>query len=368
MNEPPKSNRREFLRGRAAVRALQGAVERRLADDEEPPGMRSHTTAVPPTYLVQITLQAMAAEFEVYLNVRQHPQAEDAALAALELVEQLEDQLTVYRPHSEVMTINREAAAGPVRVEPRLFALLEQALALHRETGGAFDITSGPLSRALGFYRRAGQFAGEAEVQAALTSVGSQWIELDANQRTIRFRKTGLEINLNAIGKGYALDRCAAHLQTAGIEDFLLHGGQSSVLARGSRAGVATHRRGWTVALRHPLKNDVRLAEIRLHDRALGTSGSANQFFYHQGRRFGHVLDPRTGWPVEGVLSTTVLAPTAALADALSTAFFVMGWEASAEYCRQRPELAAIFVCPGARAGSLVIEAIGLTDQDWQRY
>ena len=111
---------------------------------------------------------------------------------------------------------------------------------------------------------------------------------------------------------------------------------------------------------------DRRLAEIRLCDRALATSGSGVQFFRHRGRRLGHILDPRTGQPAEGVLSTTVLAPTAAMADALATALYVMGAEGTRQYCRSRPEIAAVIVCPARRAGGIEVQSIGLGEDDWK--
>jgi FAD:protein FMN transferase len=366
MSPPRESTRRQFLQGRAAVNALQTLVD---AGDPLGPapssGIAESSTA--PTYLMQISRRAMATDFEIYLNASQHGRETEAALRALDLVEELEGQMTVYRPHSEVMDVNRRAADGPVAVEGRLFQILQLALQLSRETGGAFDLTAGPLSRTWGFYRREGQLPDPEALQQAMGRVGYRWLELDDQRHTIRFLQRGVEINLNAVGKGYAVDRCGELLRAAGVEDFLIHGGQSSVLAGGSRAGQEPNSRGWSVALRHPLKPTQRLAEIWLRDRALGTSGSGVQFFHHQGRRYGHVLDPRTGWPAEGVLSATVLAPTAAWADAASTACFVLGPAGTEEYCRNHPEVAAILVCPGQRSGSLDIQAFGLQADDWQR-
>jgi thiamine biosynthesis lipoprotein len=316
---------------------------------------------------MQISRRAMATDFEIYLNAGKHGRATEAALRALDLVEVLEAQMTVYQPHSEVMDINRRGADGPVAVEGRLFEILHLAVQLSRETNGAFDVTAGPLSKTWGFYRREGRLPDPEALQQALARVGYRWLELDEGRHTLHFLQRGVEINLNSLGKGYALDRCAELLRKAGVEDFLVHGGQSSVLAGGSRSADEAQPRGWSVALRHPLKSTQRLAEIWLRDRALGTSGSGVQFFHHQGRRYGHVLDPRTGWPAEGVLSATVLAPNAALADGLATACFVMGPEETRQYCLRHPDVAAILVCPGSRSGSLDIQTYGLTDDDWQR-
>jgi len=358
-----RTSRRDFLKGRAAARAMQDLADQSGSQLEPPDSAGSEGHA--PSYLVQISRRAMAVEFQVYLNAGQHPDAPEVALAMLDLVETLENQMTVFRGDSELSDINRRAADEPVTVEPRLFALFEQALNLSAETQGAFETTTGPLSQVWGFHRRQGRFPDENDVRQALDTVGSQWVELDAENRTIRFRKPGVEINLNAIGKGYALDRCTEMLRDAGIDDFLIHGGQSSILAAGSRSRGDGATKGWSVALRHPLRPDKRMAEIWLRDRALGTSGSGVQFFHYKGRRYGHVLDPRTGWPAEGVLSATVIAPTAAQADALATAFYVMGLEKAEQYCTDHEEVSAILACPGERSGSVAIHPIGLEDEEW---
>jgi thiamine biosynthesis lipoprotein len=360
-----ESSRRDFLTGRAALKALRDRAERGAPQPPPSPLALSREASVP-AYVLQVSRPAMAVEFELFFNAGQHPGASEAALQALDLVEALEDQLSIFREHSEVSRINCQAAIAPVVIEPRLFRLLEQAVALHQQTAGAFDITSGPLSRTWGFVRRQGRFPRQEEIDETLQHVGSQWLELDPVRSTVRFLKPGIEINFHAIGKGYVLDRCASVLRQAGVENFVLHGGQSSILASGSRAGTTAERAGWSVGLRHPLRLDQRLGEIPLRNRALGTSGSGVQFFHHQGRRYGHVLDPRTGWPAEGVLSATVLAPTAAEADALSTAFYVLGWEPTQAFCQNRPELAVILVCPGERTGSLTLRTLGLDDNTWR--
>lgn len=350
--------------------------------------------------LVHVGREAMACEFEVVLNAGQHPQGTDVAVEALDLVDRLEAQLTVYRDTSEVSRLNQRAAAEAVAVEDRLFDLLRQAKSLSEETGGAFDITSGPLTKVWGFYRRQGKMPTPTDVEAALAKVGSQWLKLDDAERTLRFGQPGMEINLGAIGKGYAIDRAAGLLLTAGVSDFMIHGGNSSVLASGSRqldvtatkssAGAASNENepiaepaeaqpvteplseaktetGWTVALRHPLRPDQRLAEFRLIDQALGTSGSGTQYFHHQGKRYGHILDPRTGWPADKVLSSTVIAPTAAEADALSTALYVLGLEPAREFCAKHPEISALLTTHSTRAGAIELHPLNLPDDAWRQ-
>lgn len=361
-----KTTRRQFLKGEAAIEAVG-----ELADDIAPLEAGPPSAAARPpagAYLIEVSREAMACKFAVYLNAGQHEHAAEAAVAALDRVDALEDQLTVYREHSEVSRLNQTAAAAPVDVEAGLFGLLLRALEIHRETDGAFDITSGPLSKVWGFYRRAGSVPDDASLAEALSRVGGQSIELDAQRQTVHFTRPGGEINLGGIGKGYALDVVARQLADAGVGDFLIHGGHSSVLARGSRIGpLAPESGGWIVGVKHPLRPEQRLAEVSLRNRALGTSGSAAQSFFHQGRRYGHILDPRTGRPADKLLSATVIAPSAADADALATAFYVLGVEPALTWCERHAEVSTILIAEGSRRGGVEIHHANLRDEDWRR-
>jgi FAD:protein FMN transferase len=329
--------------------------------------------------LIHVSRRAMACEFEVCFPAAAHQQGTDAALEALDRVDALEAQISCFRPDSELSRVNLLAAEGPVEVGPELFDLLALAMRLYEETGGAYDITSAPLWEVWGFARRAGSIPSDADLAKARSSVGGYLVELDPSARTVRFRKPGVKINLASIGKGLALDLCAGSLRASGMGNFLLHGGQSSVLAAGSPRSVGPQvgpacRAGsedpsqqppWEIGVRHPFQPDQRLAVVRLRDRTLGTSGSQFQSFYHQGRRYGHILDPRSGRPAEGVLSTTVVAPEAALADALSTAFYVMGVERSQAYCRTRPGIGAVLLSSAPRGGGVQLHTMGLGEEEF---
>ncbi|MGA2034657.1 MAG: FAD:protein FMN transferase [Thermoguttaceae bacterium] len=324
------------------------------------------------SYVIRVGRRAMACQFEICLNAGQYPQATQAALDALDLLEPLETQMSVFQPESEISRINLLAGQRPVEVEPQLFALLELALRLHRQTQGAYDITSGPLWEAWGFARRAGAIPSAQRLAEARQRVGGQCVELNAEARTIRFLRPGLQLNLGSIGKGYAVDRLAQTLQTAGIHDFLIHGGQSSMLAAGTRGSLPTPATSnsphWSVGIRNPAAvpgGEQRIAEIHLRDRALGTSGAQFQSFRYRGRRYGHILDPRSGEPAAGVFSATVLAPTAALADALSTAFYVMGPQAALAYCREHAEIAVIMLCPRGHETGWQVHSAGLAADQW---
>jgi FAD:protein FMN transferase len=252
-----------------------------------------------------------------------------AARAALDAVDRIEDRLTVFRETSEVARVNREAAAGEVEASPMLFDLLLRCRALHAETEGAFDPTSAPLSRCWGFLARQGRLPSAEDIEAARRRVGMDAIALDPAARTVRFTRPGMELNFGAIGKGHALDLVADLLRQRGVPRALVAAAGSSAVALGGGDGFPVEVRSRRV--------DGVLARLRLRDAALGTSGAGEQYFEVDGRRYGHVLDPRTGWPAEGVLSATVAGADAASADALSTAFLVGGHALAERYCATHP-------------------------------
>jgi thiamine biosynthesis lipoprotein len=304
----------------------------------------------------------MACDFEVRLNPKRFPQGMESALDALDIVTDLGRRWSFFLEDSEVARINALAGSEPVFIADDLFEVLELARRISAETQGAFDITSAPLLEVWGFSRREGRMPHESALAAALERVGMDLIELDHQRRTIRFLKPGVRINLGSIGKGWAVDRAGDRLVADGVGTFLIHGGNSSVLARSLPPDAQkerTPRSDWEIGLGHPLRRGERLLSLKLENTALGTSGSAHQFFMHQGRRLGHVIDPRTGRPTDRVLSVTVFAPTAVEADALATAFFVLGPEKGEEYCLAHTDIGMIFVPAPSKAGPLEVLKVG---------
>ncbi len=395
------TSRRKFLTGKF----LTGQLPWPAGEPAPFPGSGSGPAAeVPglPTNTIRLSQTAMAADFEVIFNPGPAARLQ-AASDALAEVARLEQLLSIYRPSSTLSQLNAQAAAASpagIPTDPELFALIADALALSRDTEGAFDPTA---TRLVALWRQAlrnSQPPTEAEVATARAATGFQQVRLDPHQQKVAFTHPQTQLNFNAFGKGYALDRAGQILDEwwaargAGASDtieaphapqpaqpaaddtsraaqasephtpsenaWLLHGGYSSLLARGSLAGVD----GWPVGIRHPQFPQQTLATLWLKNRGLSTSGSGVQFFRHRGRKYGHLIDPRTGWPAEGMLSATVLAPTAAWAEALSTAFFVLGVERAQQYCHNHPEISSLLIPtpePGQRA---VWVACGLTESD----
>lgn len=299
---------------------------------------------------------ALATEVEVVLEAGGDRQAlARIAEATFEEVRRLEQQLSAHVATSDVCWINRNAAEGPVRVEAGLFGLLQRAAALHADTEGAFDVTVGPLVKCWGFFRREGMVPSAEVLAEAHSRVGMLHVELDPTERTVRFRSPGVELNLGAIGKGYIVDQVLAALRGWGVRCALVHTGTSTVGALGEAPGGG----GWQVGLRHPTAAGSRLGVVRLCDESLSSSALAEQCFVADGVTYGHLLDPRTGWPVpaEAMAGVWVRSPSAAETDALSTALFVMGPAAAEAYC-VRQQVRAAIVSHGD-AGSLRVRDIG---------
>ncbi|PYV13324.1 MAG: FAD:protein FMN transferase [Acidobacteria bacterium] len=292
-----------------------------------------------PAYYLKIGRTAMACRFEVFLRPEDR-EFVPAAHRALAEVDRLEAQMSVYRDSSEVALLNRTAFVAPVEVEERLYGLLRLARQIGGETGGAFDITAGPLIRAWGFFERRGRVPEPEALERARALTGWDKLGFDDCKRAVRFSREGMEVNLASIGKGYALDRAAALLVRQGLRNFLMHAGHSSIVAAGaSHAGP-----GWEVSIRDPRDHQRSLGSVRLIDRAMSTSGVSEQSFAAGGRRYGHILDPRTGAPAPNAGLVSVVAPEAARAEALSTSFFVMAPEEVRRYCEAHPEVASIVV------------------------
>jgi len=348
------SHRRDFLTGKA----LHQQVRRQ--GDAIADSLIGHTQASPPDGgdTLRLTTRAMACDFSVIMNGGEHDNVWPAS-AALDLFHSLEQQLSVYRDDSEVSRLNASAADNARHVEARLFQLLVDSQQLALETEGAFDLTTNPLIELWRTCRSEARAPSDEEVTERLQCVGMHHVALDENHQTVHFTHPGVSINLGAIGKGYALDQAAELLAHEGLAVTLLHGGHSSLLARGdhNRSG------GWPVGIGNPLFTNQRLGTIVLKDQAMGTSGSNIQYFRAGGQRYGHILDPRTGWPVENTLSVTVVAPTATLADALSTAFYVMGPAAAEVYCQHHPEVGAIFIPSPRRDRRVLPQIFGIDPQ-----
>jgi FAD:protein FMN transferase len=245
--------------------------------------------------------------------------------AAFDEVDRIDRLLSHYKPESPLSRLNREASSGPVRVEPELFDFIAESLRYSRESDGAFDITVGPLMKTWGFFRGGGRLPPAAEIDEVRGRIGYTHVVLDARERTIRFDRPGVELDLGGIAKGYAVDRAVAVLRRSGVRAALVSAGGSTIYGLGAPPG----REAWEVSLQDPYDSERTALTVRLRDRALSVAGRAEKSFERGGIVYSHIMDPRTARPVQGVLSVAVLTATGTAGDALDDAFFVEGVERS---------------------------------------
>ena len=247
----------------------------------------------------------------------------DAALLAAEVeLRRVEDLCTSWRD-SPLTRMNARAGQGPAPLDLELATLIGRGLAVGELSGGAFDVTFAGVGRLWDFKADPPVLPAEDEITAALAVVDYRAVDLDLDAGTLAL-PAGAAIGLGGIAKGYGVDRAMAVLLEQGVEHGLVNaGGDLKVL--GTKAGEP-----WRVAIRHPRDRESVLAMVPLSNTCIVTSGDYERFFEHEGRRYHHILDPRTGYPSTGAMSATVLAPDAAFADALATALAVLGPEALA--------------------------------------
>ncbi len=272
---------------------------------------------------VAVALNAMATRFEIALHGENSASLRAAGEEALEEIERLEAQLSLFKPSSEISQLNARAAREPVRVTPTLFALLEHAKKLSEETDGAFDITVAPLMWCWGLMQREGKIPSPEELADSRSKVGMHLVHLNRADLTVRFAREGVMLDLGAIGKGYAIERAAELLREAGVTGALLHGGTSTVHA----IGHPPDSDAWKIAIEQPLQKEekILLATVQLKDESLSVSAVYGKSFEADGKIYGHVIDPRTGQPVSGALLAAVISPAATETDALSTALLTLG-------------------------------------------
>lgn len=302
--------------------------------------------------VVAVARYAMNTRFEVVLHGANPVALRAAADAALDEIERLEAQLSLFRPTSEIARINRRAALEPVRVSPPVFRLLRQAQTLSVETQGAFDPTVAPVLHAWGFLGGCGSSAREDELAAARELVGMHGVDLDEATFSVRFPRAGMMLDLGAIGKGYAIDCAAEVLREAGVTSAFIHGGTSSCYGLGAPEDAVA----WRVAINRPhadkpaadytpplpshlpavlpppsAAGPVTLSQataiLALRDDSLGVSETGSKMIRAGNRAYGHVMDPRSGEPVHRAVLAAVALPSATETDALSTALITLGSE-----------------------------------------
>lgn len=273
----------------------------------------------------------------------------DIAYRSLLVLHHVDSLMSNWTKTSDVARINRDAGEATVTVHPEVAEVLDVATQVMRDTGGAMDITVEPLVRLWGFLGGPKRVPSPEEIAHARKAVGPDKLEFDAVNKTVRFTTPQTRIDLGGIAKGYAVDRVAQGLARAGVHDALVDL-SGNMFAIGHAAG----KPDWVVGVRDPSAKNAHLGTIRLNGDAVSTSGNYEQFMDANGKRYGHIIDPRTGWPADGLASVTVVSKSATTCDAWDTGLFVLGGEKARALAKSHDEFAVVIVEPG-RDGSFVI-------------
>ncbi len=313
----------------------------------------------PGTRGVVFPARTMGTYANVLLVTADSVAAAPVAAVAVRALARVDSLMSNWIQTSEVARINRDAAARTLTVNPEVARVIGASLRLWKESGGAFDITVEPLVRLWGFIGGPPRVPADSEVAAAFQLVGAQRVEFDAAKRTIHFTREGVRIDLGGIAKGYAVDVAAESLAAHGVRNALVDL-TGNMVALGHPAGAPA----WRIGVRDPRDRIRFFAKLPLEaGEAISTSGQYEQFVESKGKTYGHILDPRTGRPAEGLLSVTLIGHTALECDSWDTPLFVLGPRDSKRLAAERKEIHAILVQPGAHGVDTVWVEESLRDR-----
>ncbi len=285
-------------------------------------------------------LKLMGNRFEFTVIAEHEQEGNEAIDAAIKEVQRIEQLLTTYSELSQTSLINRHAGLKPVKVDEEVINLIERSIRISEITDGAFDITYGSIDKRLWNFDQG--MTSLPDEETALKSVGLidyRNVIIDKKQSTVLLKNKGMRIGFGGIGKGYAADRAKLVLQQLGIKSGIVNAA-GDLITWGTQIGG----HAWTVGIADPEQTDRPFSALKISDMAIATSGSYEKYVTINGKRYSHTIDPKTGLPVSGVKSVSIICPSAELADALATPVVVMGVKVGLELINQIKQVACIVI------------------------
>lgn len=281
----------------------------------------------------------MGSRFEITVVADNSNEADVYIQSAVEEIERIERLISSWDSSSQTSEINRNAGVTPVKVADELFTLIERSIRLSELTDGAFDITYASMDKLWKFDGSMTSMPTKDEISASVAKIGYRNILLDKQKKTVFLKQKGMKIGFGGIGKGYAADQAKALLISEGVS-----GGIINASGDMNTWGKQPNGSDWKVAITNPLNKNKAFALLPLNNAAVVTSGNYEKYVEFNGIRYTHIIDPRTGYPCTGVISVTVFAPKAELADALATSVFVMGKDTGLDRINQLPNIECIII------------------------
>ncbi|WP_117882008.1 FAD:protein FMN transferase [Aureibaculum luteum] len=285
------------------------------------------------------TLKLMGSRFDISVIANDSLEGNSYITTAIKEIKRIEQLISSWDANSQTSEINRNAGINPVKVDKELFDLIERALAISKLTDGAFDISYASMDHIWKFDGLMTKMPSEESIKASVAKVGYQNIVLDKNKQTVYLKLKGMKIGFGAIGKGYAADKAKQLLINKGVKGGIINAsGDMNTWGRQPNGDY------WKVAITNPLNKKNAFGLLPIKNGAVVTSGNYEKFVAINGKRYSHIIDPRTGYPSSGIISVTVFAPKAELADALATSVFVMGIEVGLNRINQLPNVECIII------------------------
>ena len=280
----------------------------------------------------------MGSDFEITVVAKTQLEADKQIAIAIGEISRIEALISSWKTTSETSNINKNAGASPVKVSEELFSLIQRALQISNLTDGAFDISYASMDKLWKYDGSMTQMPSKEAIKKSVAKVGYQDIIVDPKNSTVFLKNKGMKIGFGAIGKGYAADKAKKLLISNGVSGGIINA-SGDINSWGSKPSGSS----WQVAITNPLNKNKAFAMLPIKD-AVVTSGNYEKYVTFNSRRYSHIIDPRTGYPSQGIISVTVFAPKAELADALATSVFVMGVETGIDRINQLKAVECIII------------------------
>ena len=285
------------------------------------------------------TLKLMGSRFDITVVAMDSIKADQYIDLAVQEISRIEKLISSWDPASETSRINRNAGIEPVRVDKELFDLIKRSLAISRLTDGAFDITYASMDKIWKFDGSMTEMPTVEAIRNSVSRVGFGKIVLDESNFTVFLPEAGMKIGFGAIGKGYAADKAKKMLMDYGVQAGIINASGDM-----NTWGKQPNDEDWKVAITNPMDKGKAFGLVPVRQGAVVTSGDYEKYVEFNGIRYTHIIDPKTGYPAHGVISSTVFAPSAELADALATSLFVMGVDVGIARINQLPNVECILI------------------------
>lgn len=263
--------------------------------------------------------RVMGSSFYITIIHDDSTQAYQYLEEVFELADQVENEISSWKKTSVTSAVNQAAGERPVKVTLDLFRLIRRSLFISKLTDGMFDISYASLDKVWYFHKKMQRFPTSQQIDSLRQVVDYKKIILNEKDTTVFLAEKGMKIGFGAIGKGYVANKIKAYLVAKGIQSGIVNAG-GDLCAWGKNI----NGENWSIAIADPREKNKILAHLSIENEAIVTSGDYERFFYHNGKKYTHIINPKTGMPTEGVHSVTVICPDTELADALATSIFMM--------------------------------------------